>query len=60
MFMCQTLKKQQDVEQMSTVSIQTIICLHRTYLSCKTIKGLAHPKMKTLSLITHPHVIPNP
>ncbi len=25
-----------------------------------TIKGLVHPKMKILSLITHPHVIPNP
>uniref|UniRef100_A0A8C1QX09 Uncharacterized protein n=1 Tax=Cyprinus carpio TaxID=7962 RepID=A0A8C1QX09_CYPCA len=24
------------------------------------IKGLIHPKMKILSLITHPHVIPNP
>ncbi len=24
------------------------------------IKGLVHPKMKIMSLITHPHVIPNP
>jgi len=24
------------------------------------IKGLGHPKMKILSLFTHPHVVPNP
>jgi len=24
------------------------------------LKGLVHPKMKTLSLSTHPHVIPDP
>jgi len=24
------------------------------------LKGLVHPKMKMMSLITHPHVIPNP
>ncbi len=24
------------------------------------LKGLVHPKMKILSLITHPHVVPNP
>ncbi len=24
------------------------------------IKGIVHPKMKMMSLITHPHVIPNP
>ncbi len=24
------------------------------------IKGIVHPKMKILSLITHPHVVPNP
>ncbi len=23
-------------------------------------KGIVHPKMKILSLITHPHVVPNP
>jgi len=23
-------------------------------------KGLVHPKMKILSLITHPHVVPKP
>uniref|UniRef100_A0A8C2B9H5 Ankyrin 1, erythrocytic b n=1 Tax=Cyprinus carpio TaxID=7962 RepID=A0A8C2B9H5_CYPCA len=25
-----------------------------------SIKGLVHPRMKILSLITHPHVVPNP
>ncbi len=25
-----------------------------------SIKGLLHPKMKILSLITYPHVVPNP
>ncbi len=25
-----------------------------------TVKGIVHPKMKILSLITHPHVVPNP
>ncbi len=29
-------------------------------LSLSTLKGLVHPKMTILSLITHPHVIPNP
>ncbi len=24
------------------------------------VKGIVHPKMKILSLITHPYVIPNP
>jgi len=24
------------------------------------LKGLVHPQMKTLSLSTHPHVIPDP
>ncbi len=24
------------------------------------LKGIVHPKMKMLSLITHPHVVPNP
>ncbi len=24
------------------------------------VKGIVHPKMKILSLITHPHVVPNP
>ncbi len=24
------------------------------------IKGIVHPEMKILSLITHPHVVPNP
>jgi len=24
------------------------------------VKGIDHPKMKVLSLITHPHVVPNP
>ncbi len=24
------------------------------------IKGIVHPKMKILSLINHPHVVPNP
>ncbi len=31
----------------------------RTYKSFYTIKGIVHPKMKILSLITHPHVVPN-
>ncbi len=26
----------------------------------KLFKGIVHPKMKILSLITHPHVVPNP
>ncbi len=26
----------------------------------RNLKGLVHPKMKNLSLITHPHVVPNP
>ncbi len=26
----------------------------------ETIKGLLHPKIKILSLITYPHVVPNP
>ncbi len=25
----------------------------------KLIEGIVHPKMKILSLITHPHVVPN-
>ncbi len=24
------------------------------------LKGIVHPKKKILSLITHPHVVPNP
>jgi len=24
------------------------------------IKGLVHPKMKIMSLMTHPHVVPSP
>ncbi len=27
---------------------------------CQYVKGLLHPKMKILSLITYPHVVPNP
>jgi len=26
----------------------------------KTLKGLVHPKMKILSVFTHPHVVPTP
>ncbi len=29
-------------------------------LGSKEVKGLVHPKMKILSLITHPHVVPKP
>jgi len=28
-------------------------------LNNSTIKGLVHPKMKILSVFTHPHVVPN-
>ncbi len=30
------------------------------WVSQITLKGLIHPKMKILSLIAHPHVVPNP
>ncbi len=30
------------------------------YYIVDIFKGIDHPKMKILSLITHPHVIPNP
>ncbi len=30
-----------------------------TFIQQGCIKGLVHPKMKILSLITHPHVVPN-
>ncbi len=33
------------------------ICITLTWF--KSFKGLDHPKMKILSLITHPHVVPN-
>ncbi len=33
--------------------------LHAEVLG-QIIKGIVHPKMKILSLITHPHVVPNP
>jgi len=29
------------------------------YLTREKLKGLVHPKMKILSLFTHPHVVPN-
>ncbi len=29
-------------------------------LKLHIIKGIVHPKLKILSLITHPHVVPNP
>jgi len=34
----------------------------RTHSSSKwiQIKGLVHPKMKILSVFTHPHVVPTP
>ncbi len=28
-------------------------------ISFQNIKGIVHPKMKTMLLITHPHVVPN-
>jgi len=31
----------------------------RVKVSTKNIKGLVHPKMKILSVFTHPHVVPN-
>ncbi len=30
------------------------------YVVSIAIKGIVHPKRKILSLITHPHVVPNP
>ncbi len=39
------------------------ILLYKNYLiehNDKMIKGIVHPKMKILSLITHPHFVPNP
>jgi len=33
----------------------------QVYNSLKVMfKGLVHPKMKILSVFTHPHVVPNP
>ncbi len=30
------------------------------FISFSLFKGLLHPKMKILSLITYPYVVPNP
>ncbi len=32
---------------------------HVSELSTDTLKGIVHPKMKILLLITHPYVVPN-
>ncbi len=29
------------------------------YAYTQTLKGIVHPKIKIMSLITHPHVVPN-
>ncbi len=33
---------------------------HEQVSSKETLKGILHPKMKILSLITYTHVVPNP
>ncbi len=34
--------------------------MHYYFFNLDSLKGLLHPKMKILSLITYPHVVPNP
>ncbi len=34
--------------------------LENTLIRFQGFKGLLHPKIKILSLIIHPHVVPNP
>ncbi len=33
--------------------VSAVLCIYK-------LKGIVHPKMKILTLITHPHVVPNP
>ncbi len=34
--------------------------INKRYNNLKIVKGLLNPKIKILSLITYPHVVPNP
>jgi len=36
------------------------ICINAYSQRGFTLKGLVHPKMKILSVFTHPHVVPTP
>ncbi len=39
-------------------SKEVVVCVR--LIRIFQVKGLVHPKMKILSLITHPHVVSNP
>ncbi len=40
-----------EITQEATVKLQ---------MAAPALKGIVPPKMKILSLITHPHIVPNP
>jgi len=44
--------------QSSQIKSQLLDCLSSKNVNY--IKGLVHPKMKILSVFTHPHVVPTP
>ncbi len=44
-------------------NLMAAILLYKNYIiqnNDTMIKGIVHPKMKILPVITHPHVVPNP
>jgi len=46
-------------EQLVAQTLMVIVpSLHQNM--CVELKGLVHPKMKILSVFTHPHVVPTP
>jgi len=38
----------------------TLLCFYTVFLLLQLLKGLVQPKMKIMSLMTHPHVVPSP
>jgi len=43
------------------ISESTLVSVHDScdVFVCDDVKGLVHPKMKILSVFTHPHVVPS-
>ncbi len=49
--------RKKDIQVLGYIGVEKVAILSLTKCS---VKGIVHPKMKILSLITHPHVVPNP
>jgi len=47
--------------QINTLMCQNAhLCSHPHKLIPFYLKGLVHPKMKIMSLMSHPHIVPSP